>query len=175
MVVALSFAAPSFAHDGPPYPIFVDEPLRDWTISIWTDPDVGTGTFFYYVDAPPGRSPSELVVRVSARSPEDLTDAVSASSVLAEPGEPFQLIGELEFAHRGIWQTNFRFEREGPNGPELLGELNYPLDVTPPGLGTIDILWFAFPFLAVAGLWVRALLAQRAFDRTAVRAKPAAD
>ena len=29
------------AHDGPPYPILVDEALDGWTLSVWADPDVG--------------------------------------------------------------------------------------------------------------------------------------
>lgn len=169
LLACISSASQAIAHDGPPYPIFVDEAIGEWTVSIWTDPDVGTGTFFYYVEAPAGRSPQEVVVHVASQSLDELSIATESSSVGAEPNEPFQLFGEQEFAHRGTWQTTFRFELQRPQGPEVLGELSYPLEVTPPGLGRIDILWFALPFLAIGGLWLRALVAQRAHDRAVSR------
>ena len=175
LTVALAFCAPrASAHDGPPYPIFVDEPLDGWTISIWTDPDVGTGTFYYYVEPPEGRKVEELVVRVVSSPVDGESDEVSSLSVNAEEGEPFQLVGELEFSHRGVWDTRFEFETSRSAGSVPLGSLVFPLDVTPPGLGTLDILWFAFPFLAVGALWLKALLAQRAHDRTAPPPAPSA-
>lgn len=150
------------AHDGPPYPIFVDEDVGGWTVSIWTDPDVGVGTFYYYVVGPAGDPSTDLAVRVSSSPQDGRSEEVTAVSVLAEPGEPFQLVGELPFHHRGLWDTRFAFERAGG---DVVGELSYELDVTPPGLGAFDLVWFAFPFLALGGLWLRALLAQRAHDR----------
>ncbi|HEX2163472.1 MAG TPA: hypothetical protein VHM02_05945, partial [Thermoanaerobaculia bacterium] len=48
--VAAGFAAvlaalPAAAHEGPPYPIVVDRPAGPVLLSVWADPDVGTGTF----------------------------------------------------------------------------------------------------------------------------------
>lgn len=168
LFAVLSSGVSAIAHDGPPYPIFVDEPIRDWTVSIWTDPDVGTGTFFYYVEVPHGRALEDLVIRLTSESLDDVAISVTSWSVRAEPNEPFQLVGELDFAHRGTWRTTFTFVRRGPDGDERLGELTHPLEVTPPGLGTIDILWFALPFLAIGGLWLRALVAQMVHDRAAL-------
>jgi len=39
------------------------------------------------------------------------------------------------------------------------------VEVTPPGLGTIDLLWFLFPFLGIAFLWTKALLRRRPWSR----------
>lgn len=170
-VLAFLVAMPvAVAHDGPPYPIFVDEPVGEWTVSVWTDPDVGTGTFYYYLEAPAGRSVSELRVHASA-APQDGTSAeVEGVAVMAEAGEAFQQIGTLEFDHRGLWQLRIWFELEGQD--ESIAELDYTLDVTPPGLGAVDILWFAFPFLVLGGFWVRVLLAQRAHDRAVTSRSP---
>lgn len=166
LVVVLLTARPAQAHDGPPFPIFVDEELSGWTVSIWADPDVGTGTFYYYLEAPAGRSVAGAHLRVSAEPADGLSPAVSGLSEAAQPGEPFQQIGTLLFHHRGPWHTRFVLVESEPEGA-VLGELELDLDVTPPGLGAVDILWFAFPFLVFGGIWVRVLLAQRAHDRKA--------
>ncbi|MCB9914283.1 MAG: hypothetical protein H6828_03915 [Planctomycetes bacterium] len=162
-LLALSLASRAAAHDGPPYPILVDEVLEGWTVSVWADPDVGTGTFYYYLDAPAGRTPAELLVEAHAEPADGTTPAVSGVSVAAEPSEPFQQIGTLEFHHRGTWPT--RFVVSLPEEGRVLGELAFDLDVTPPGLGVFNLIWFAFPFLALALLWLRALFLQRAHDR----------
>ena len=152
------------AHDGPPYPILVDERVGDWTLSVWADPDVGEGTFFYYVDHAAGAAPEELRIRVISEPLDKTSGTVVGESVASEPGEPFQQIGTLPFDHRGLWATRFELHPRDRRD-EVLGTLTFELDVTPPGLGAIDILWFAFPFLVVGGLWLRVLLAQRAYDR----------
>lgn len=159
----LGLAAGAHAHDGPPYPIFVDEPAGPWSLSIWTDPDVGTGTFYYYLDGPPG-APA-VVVEASARGPEPGIAPVSAASVPAEAGEPFQQVGELPFERRGTWPTTFRvIDAEG----RVLTTLEHDLDVTPPGLGPVDLLLYILPFAVIGLFWARALLAQRAFDRASL-------
>lgn len=169
-LVAACLAKNAIAHDGPPYPIFVDEPFDDWKVSIWTDPDVGTGTFYYYVEAPDGHSPTELVFHVSSRPLDGLSGASTGDSVPAEPDEPFQSIGELEFSHRGTWETRFELLLTDEGARRPLGTLDYELDVTPPGLGAVNLLWFALPFLAIGALWWRGLMAQRAHDRSEARA-----
>jgi hypothetical protein len=161
LACAALLASPAAAHDGPPYPIFVDEAVGDWTLSVWADPDVGTGTFYYYVTAPAGHAADELTVEAIAVPADATTAEVTGESVRAEPGEPFQLIGTLAFDHRGTWHTRFVVRAGGA----LRGELACDLAVTPPGLGTFDLLWFSFPFLVIGGLWLRVLLAQRAHDR----------
>src|SRR3954469_15655671 len=82
-VVALVTVAamPSSAHNGPPFPIITDEKVGPCVISLWTHPDVGTGTFFVMVDPLPGKSvPKDLKVQigvapVSGRLPEKLYSA----------------------------------------------------------------------------------------------------
>ena len=41
------------AHNGPPFPIIVDQRVGPCIVSLWTHPDVGVGTFFVMVDATP--------------------------------------------------------------------------------------------------------------------------
>ena len=157
-----ALGAPALAHDGPPYPIFVDEVVAAYTVSIWADPDVGEGTFYYYVEGPP----SARDVRIEAVSePRDGSAAqVHGISERAPAGAPYQQLGTLPFEHRGSWRTRFLIRDEGVAGP-VLGELSLDLDVTPPGLGFTELVWYAVPFLAAAALWLRIFLAQRRHER----------
>jgi len=157
-------ALPALAHDGPPYPILVDEQVAGWTLSVWADPDVGTGTFYYYVSAPPGQAADALRIQAISVPADGAAPQVTGQSEPAQAHEPFQHVGTLEFAYRGKWPTRFVI-LAGEAESMVLGELAFDLDVTPPGLGALDILWFAFPFLAIGGLWLRVLLGQRAHDR----------
>ena len=63
-----AYRTPAQAHEGPPFPIIVDEPLGPYVVSVWTDPDIGTGTFFVVLE-PVGdaRLPAGTVVRIGVR------------------------------------------------------------------------------------------------------------
>ena len=163
-VALLALGPLAAAHKGPPYPIFVDQVFDGWKLSIWVDPDVGTGTFYYYIDPPAGHSCDEVCVDVASTPGDGTCPGVSGTSVPARAKDAFQQIDVLKFHHRDTWPTHFTFRPRAP-GAAPLGELDWDLDVTPPGLGAFGIIWFALPFAAVGGLWLRALLAQRAYDR----------
>jgi hypothetical protein len=155
LACAALFAAPASAHDGPPYPILVDEPLAGSTVSIWADPDVGTGTFFFYFDRPLG-----CELRIGARPSDGRLEEAFVLAAAAREGEPFDLVGEVRFDAQGPWSMRFL---AGPEGAE--GELSVEVDVTPPGLGTIDLLWYASPFLTIAFLWVKVAVKRRQLAR----------
>src|SRR3954447_19141120 len=55
------------AHDGPPFPILLGEPAGPYKLSVWTDPDVGIGTFFVYVEASDGSSTEDVTVTVHVK------------------------------------------------------------------------------------------------------------
>ena len=48
-IIALVFANTTRAHEGPPYPLFIDRSVAGYTISVWTDPDVGEALFFVII------------------------------------------------------------------------------------------------------------------------------
>src|SRR5690606_31855498 len=56
LVAGLLLPAPVRAHEGPPFPIIVDERVGPYVVSVWTDPDIGIGTFFVVLE-PPGDDP----------------------------------------------------------------------------------------------------------------------
>jgi hypothetical protein len=151
-VAALAcLAASAAAHDGPPYPILVDEPTVAGELSVWADPDVGVGTFYLYLEA--GWSERAPLVRLSVRPVDGHRDESVHATEPALPGAPFQLLGRVPFDATGAWYL--RLELEGRAGRT---SVERTIEVTPPGPGAIGLVWFLVPFLALGGLWGRLLL-----------------
>jgi hypothetical protein len=123
------------------------------TISVWTNPDVGTGSFFVLVDAPTGgKIPSDLKVDVAVQP----------------------LSGRLPEQHYAAWRENLRGQVEYKTlvpfdaqemwrvrvtitSAEGGGEAVANVEVTPPGLGRWDMLLYLLPFLGVGFLWFKAV------------------
>jgi hypothetical protein len=81
----------ALAHNGPPFPIIENRRVGPVVISVWTNPDVGTGSFFVLVDPPTGgKIPSDLKV-VAAVQP---------------------LTGRLREKSYAAWQENLRGQLE---------------------------------------------------------------
>jgi hypothetical protein len=76
VLVIILFPTTASAHEGPPFPLFVEQKVDRYLISLWTDPDVGTALFFVIVSAQqPAEVPADLKVRIgvqpaSGRLPE---------------------------------------------------------------------------------------------------------
>lgn len=147
-------AAPVNAHDGPPFPIIVDQKAGPAVISLWGDPDVGTGTFFVIVNA--AEITGDLKVQVAVQP---------VSGRLAEvfyPAEREEVRGQIQykalvaFDAEELWQVRVHVQRG-----EEKGEATASVEVTPPGLGRWDLLIYLLPFLAIGFLWIVAILRKR--------------
>lgn len=153
------------AHEGPPYPIHVDQPVGPWIVSVWTDPDIGIGTFFVVLQAPGDDAlvtPSSVRIAVrpvSGRLPEAVYEA--------EPQRVrrgARYMAEAEF-DRGEW-WDVRVVLEGPEGG---GELVSRVEATPDGsIGPIGLVIYALPFVAIAALWWRAATVRRRMTEEAM-------
>lgn len=156
--LALLLAAPAMAHQGPPFPILVDQRAGPYVASVWTDPDIGTGTFFVILEPPEGQTlPAGTRVRVgvqpvSKRLPEALYEAKLQSS---KDGERY--FAAVPFDQGGLWQT--RVLLEGPKGG---GALSAQVEATPDGtLGPFASVVYLLPFLGVGFLWFKAAIRRR--------------
>jgi len=158
VLTAACLAAPAAAHDGPPYPVVVDEELGGHLVSVWADPDVGQGTFYLYVD-----SPDEARVEIEVEPADDHAPEAIYETVVAEDAAPYQFVGLVDFDRRGEWEV--RLILDGLSG-SAVREL--VVDVTPPGAGRIDLLWFLLPFVAVGFLWIKVLVKRRELQRTSL-------
>jgi hypothetical protein len=156
---------PAGAHQGPPFPILVDKPVGPYVASVWTDPDIGIGTFFVVLEAPKGHAlPARTSVRigvqpVSKRLPEVFYDG-EAQTV----DEGARYLAKVRFDKGEMWRT--RIVIGGSAGG---GELATEVEATPDGiLGPLGSLVYALPFLGVGFLWIKAVLRRRAGGSPAV-------
>lgn len=155
--LALLLAQPASAHEGPPYPIIVDETVGPYVLSVWADPDVGIGSFFVYLDAPEGAAFPEgtrvevIVQPLTGRLAEAVHPAERTRRAKGE-----RHVVKLPFDREELWKVRIRVE--GASGG---GEAEVEVEVTPPGAGPWDLLWFVTPFLAVGFLWCKAVIVRR--------------
>ena len=160
VVVCVALRVPlAAAHNGPPFPLLVDRPVGPYTVSVWTDPDIGTGTFLVVLErADGGKSPPPpAAVRVAVRPQSGrLPEAVSE----AEPKRArhgLHYAAKVAFDERELWDVRILIE-----GPEGGGELRAAVEATPAGLpGPYALALYALPFLAVGFLWFRAARVRR--------------
>jgi hypothetical protein len=161
MVAALLFvlhgSTLAWAHIGPPYPIMQDRKIGPLSISVWSNPDVGTGSFFIIIHSqngtpvPPDLKVQVAVQPVSKRLPEKMYDSWRE-----------KVRNEIEF------KTVVPFDKEETWHIRILlassaisGEAATDVAVTPPGLGRWDLLLFLLPFLGIGILWLKAASIKR--------------
>jgi hypothetical protein len=156
-LLAICASLPAWAHIGPPYPIMQDRKIGMLTVSVWANPDVGTGSFFIVIDPPKGSSvPSDIKVQVavqpvSGRMPEKTYDAWHEK--LRNRVEFKALV---PFDKEEMWRIRIRLA-----SAEATGETQTDVSVTPTLLGRWDLLLFLLPFLGIAALWLKAVSATR--------------
>jgi len=149
------------AHDGPPFPIIVDQKVGPCVISVWTDPDVGTGSFFVIVNAPAGvEIPADLKVGIGVQP------VTGRLSEVTYPAQREDLRGQVQykalvaFDAEETWRVRVQVTSAQGNG-----EVIATVQATPPGLGRWDLLVYLAPFLAVGLLWAVAILRKRKSHR----------
>ena len=157
----VSLAPPARGHNGPPFPIIVDQRVGPCIVSLWTHPDIGVGTFFVMVDAAPGHAiPSDVKIDLGMQP---------VSGRLAEviyPTRRENLRGQIEF------KTEVNFDRQEFWRARLIlhssqgdGESTASVEATPAGFGRWDLLLYLLPFAGVGFLWFKAVTAKRSYRR----------
>jgi hypothetical protein len=157
VVLAVCARVPAWAHVGPPYPIMEDRKIGPLTVSVWSNPDVGTGSFFVVIDPPKGASvPSDMKVQVlvqpiSGRLPEKSYEAWREK--LRNRVEYKALV---PFDKEETWRIRILLA-----STQVSGEIETNVPVTPTLLGRWSLLLFLLPFLGIAALWLRAASVRR--------------
>jgi len=154
-VTFLWLCAPTYsvAHIGPPYPIMENRKVGPMTVTVWSNPDVGNGSFFVIIDPPQSSTvPADMRVQVavqpvSGRLPEKAYGAWRE-----------KLLDRVEF------KTVVPFDKEESwrirvliSSSQVTGEADTVVEVTPALLGRWDLLFFLLPFLGVGFLWFKAV------------------
>jgi hypothetical protein len=142
------------AHEGPPFPLFVDQKVDPYVVSVWTDPDVGTALFYVIVSTQQGAAP-----------PADLQVQIGVQPVSGRLGEVFytgqrenlqgqtQYAAQVHFDAQEFWRVRIRLQ-----SAQGSAETVATVEATPPGYGRWDLLIYLLPFLAVGLLWAIAMI-----------------
>ena len=147
------------AHEGPPFPILMDQPTANYLVSVWADPDVGEARFFVALE------PSQTAL--SSTVPPQVTlwcepttgrlPRVNHAAVRQPLRNRLQFLAEPYFDRRDVWRVGIRVTETGQAPQEFITEL----ESTPPGLGLWDLAIYLFPFVLFGGLWVAAFVRRR--------------
>lgn len=156
-LAAALLAGTAAAHDGPPYPLVTDEVFAGGTLTLYADPDVGTGTFYLYLD----EALEDVDITLGAWPADGrLPETTSVSERVSRA--PYQRFAEIEFDRRGPWKLRISAPDRAP-----AQDLMLDVEVTPPGsLGAFDVVWFLSPFAVFAFFWAKAILRRRRYRRS---------
>jgi hypothetical protein len=163
--LAVCGGTPVWAHIGPPYPIMQNRKVGPFTVDVWSNPDVGVGSFFVIINPPPGSSvPGDMKVQVavkpvSGRLPE--TTYVAWREKLRDRVE-FKAV--VPFDKEEMWHVRILLASSRASG-----ETDTDVPVSPTLLGRWNLLLFALPFLGVGVLWFKAVAVKRENRRRAQR------
>ncbi len=154
----LSAAVPARAHEGPPFPILMDQPAGPYVASVWTDPDVGTGIFFVVLEPSAEKTlPEGTRVRIGVQPVTGRLPEVLYTAEVQKAGKSARYYAEAKFDRQEMWKI--RVLLDGSKGG---GELATEVEATPDGtIGPIALLIYPLPFLAVGFLWLKAALRRR--------------
>jgi hypothetical protein len=163
-IIAFVFPGSVEAHDGPPFALLVDKSVGPCIVSVWADPDIGTGTFFVILSAPSGGTvPGDVRVTVSVQPVSGRLPEVNYVATRQALRDQIEFKTEAQFDVQELWRVRVKLE-----SAQGTGEITTQVEPTPPGPGRWGILLYLFPFLVVGALWVRALLYRRSKSRTSV-------
>jgi hypothetical protein len=149
------------AHEGPPFPLFVDQKADRYVVSVWTDPDVGTALFFVILNAP--EPPPDLRVQISVQPVSGRLPETFYAAERENVQGRVQYRAQVQFDAQELWRVRVRLESAQGNGETVA-----TVEATPPGYGRWDLLVYLLPFLAIGVLWAIAML-RRIKCRTGAR------
>lgn len=142
------FLSSTFAHEGPPYPILVNKDIGKDTLSIWADPDVGEGTFQFFLEAGNDFEISTISIDVQAVAPDGTYDQ---KIYKAEHVTNDTLLLKIPFSVEGEWTLHILPNNgEWPNEEVIL-----KVDVTPPGPSKLEFAVYLIPFILVGLIWIK--------------------
>jgi hypothetical protein len=132
----------------------VDQKVDRYLVSVWTDPDVGTGLFFVIVSLQDSAElPADLRVQIGVQPVSGrLTEAFYAAQ-RENLQQQVQYRAEVQFDAEELWRVRVRLESAQGNAETLA-----TVEATPPGYGRWDLLLYLFPFVAIGVLWAIALI-----------------
>jgi hypothetical protein len=157
VIVCLWLTPPVAAHQGPPFPLVMEERVGPYVVSVWAHPDIGTGTFWVNLDPVPGQTlPQGNAVRVYAQPVSGRLPEACYVGERQYNRDHQQYLVEAVFDSQDLFRV--RVVIDGPAG---MGQVTSEVEATPAGFGGWDLLFYAFPFLFLAGFLVYGVIRRR--------------
>jgi hypothetical protein len=157
MFLLFCWLALASAHTGPPTPILVDHMMGSYRVSVWADPEVGTGIFLIRLEPPPGgKISSDVTVHVGIQPLSGRLAEVRYPARRQEVRGRVQYQAKVPFDAQELWRV--RLIVQSAHGS---AEATVDVETTLPGLGHWDVLLSLFPFLAVGFLCLQVMLSGR--------------
>jgi hypothetical protein len=167
LLLALS-AAPAWAHIGPPYPIMQNRKIGPLKIEVWSNPDVGTGSFFVVIDPPAGSSvPPDMKVQVAVQPVSQRLPEATYGAWREKLKDHVEFKTVVPFDKEETWHVRVIL-----SSAAVSGETDTDVMVTPTLLGRWDLLLFLLPFLGISVLWFKAMSMKRKRRKRASRKTP---
>ena len=156
--ICIALSLPALAHNGPPFPIVEDKKVGPFIISLWTHPDLGTGTFFVIVNPIPGGAiADDLKVRIAVQPESGRLKEALYSAWRDSVRDHVQFDNnQVAFDRQELWRVRLILESSAGGG-----ELISHVEPTPTGLGRWDLLFYAMPFGLLILMWVRGVWIRR--------------
>jgi hypothetical protein len=131
------------------------------TVEVWSNPDVGMGSFFIVIDPPKGGSvPSDMKVQVSVQPVSGRMPKKTYEAWRDKLRDRVEFKAEVPFDKEETWKVEVTL-----TSAEVSGETETNVEVTPALLGRWDLLLFLLPFLGVGFLWFKAVTTRRRYRR----------
>ena len=151
LLIVLLFGRTTNAHEGPPFPLFVDQKVEGYVVSVWTDPDVGTALFFVIVN---GEPPKDLRVQIGVQPQSGRLAEVFYPAERENVQGRVQYKSQVQFDAQELWRVRVQLQSAQSGNAETVATV----EATPPGYGRWDLLIYLVPFLAVGLLWAVAMI-----------------
>lgn len=154
LVIFFLLARTASAHEGPPFPLFVDQKVDRYIVSVWTDPDVGTAQFFVIVNTQDSAAlPADLRVQIGVQPVSGRLAETFYAAERENLQQQVQYRADVHFDAEELWRVRIRLDSAIGNSETVA-----TVEATPPGYGRWDLLVYLLPFLAVGLLWTMALV-----------------
>jgi hypothetical protein len=150
LLVILLLVRTTLAHEGPPFPLFVDQKVDPYVVSLWTDPDVGDALFFVIIN---GQPPPDLQVQIGVQPNSNRLPEAFYPAQRENVSGQVQYRTLVHFDVEELWRVRVRLLSSQGNAETVA-----TVEATPPGYGRWDLLVYLLPFLAVGVLWAVAMI-----------------
>ena len=150
LLLIFLLARTAVAHEGPPFPLFEDQKVDRYVVSLWSDPDVGDALFFVIVN---GQPPPDLQVQIGVQPNSGRLPEAFYTAQQENVSGQVQYRALIHFDAQEFWRVRVRLLSAAGNAETVT-----TVEATPPGYGRWDLLLYLLPFLAVGVLWALAMI-----------------